>query len=171
MKKNGDVVAKAKKSAKKVAKKPAKKATNKPVKKAALKKVAQKPAKKPLQKKAVKTVSKATAKAIKAPPAKKIDISQFISPLDDRLIVQVVEGERRTAGGLFIPDTAVLTGNKTGLVLSVGRGHRDKKGRIRPMDVQAGDRILFAEFTGDEIEFSGQKLQILREADVMGVVN
>lgn len=171
---------KAAKVAKNVAKKVTKKAAKKAAPKAAAKKTAKKTvktaAKKPTpqsnKKSNVKSGTKMMTKAAAAPKSKmpSLDLSQFLSPLDDRLIVQIAIGERVTAGGLFIPDTAAVAGNKKGLVLAVGRGHRDAKGRVRPMDVKQGDQVLFTEYAGDEIEILGQKVQILRETDVMGVV-
>lgn len=113
--------------------------------------------------------SKPTVMA-KVKPATTLDLTNFLSPLDNRLIIQITVQEARTAGGLYIPETAMVTGNKQGVVIAVGRGHRDSKGRLRPMDVRRGDEVLFAEYSGDEIEIMGQKLKILRETDVMGVV-
>ena len=149
-----------------------------PVKKAAAKK-------KPIAKKAV--VKKAAVKkaAVKKPaakkaaparpmkpmaPAKKIDFNNFLTPLDDRLIVQLAERERKTAGGLFIPDTvADVSGNLEGVVVAAGRGHLDKKGRIRPMDVKVGDRVIFPQYSGSKIDLPGTDVVILRESDVMGL--
>ncbi len=161
----------AKKTAARTVKKTAKKKT--PVKKVMAKKKVQKPA--------VKAKAKAKAKAVKAAPAKialkpmpmvkKIDLKKFLSPLDDRLIVQLAERERKTAGGLYIPDTvADASGNVEGLVIAAGRGHRDKKGRLRPMDVGVGDRVIFPQYSGSKIEVEGADVVILRESDVMGLL-
>ena len=144
---------------------PAKKATvkKKPMpKKAVVKKAA---AKKPAAKKAT------PAKPMKPmAPAKKIDFNNFLTPLDDRLIVQLAERERKTAGGLFIPDTvADVSGNLEGVVVAAGRGHLDKKGRIRPMDVKVGDRVIFPQYSGNKIDIPGTDVVILRESDVMGL--
>lgn len=100
---------------------------------------------------------------------KKIQWERFISPLDDRMIVSVLGSERITAGGLIIPDTAEVSGNRRGLVLAVGPGHRDKKGRIRPMDVTVGDKVLFPDYSGAKMEIQGQTVVIIRETDVLGV--
>lgn len=144
---------------------PAKKATvkKKPMpKKAVVKKAA---AKKPAAKKA----ALANPKKPMA-PAKKIDFNNFLTPLDDRLIVQLTERERKTAGGLFIPDTvADVSGNLEGVVVAAGRGHLDKKGRIRPMDVKVGDRVIFPQYSGNKIDIPGTDVVILRESDVMGL--
>jgi chaperonin GroES len=110
-------------------------------------------------------------KSKKAPVQKQLDLSSLISPLDDRLIVQVETGEKVTAGGLIIPDTAELSGNLQALVLVVGPGHRDDKGRRRPMDVKVGDRVLIAEYAGDKLEILGRKVHILREGDVLGIID
>lgn len=156
-------------------KKPAVKAKKKPTVKAKAK-----PKVKPKAKVTKKVVTQAKP-SVKAKPVvvqapvktKPIDISKFVTPLDDRMIVQVEGGgERRTAGGLYIPDTVTnVSGNREGVVLAVGRGHRDPKGRVRPMDVKKGDKVVFSEYAGSKITHQGQDLIILRETDVMGVLN
>lgn len=166
----------------------AKKAT---VKKAASKKTATKkavavkagPKKVAVKKTAKKSDKKTAAKAPKAvapvahllktaAPAKKLDLSGFVTPLDDRLMVQVSGAERMTAGGLYIPDTVSDTsGNLQGVVVAVGRGHMNKKGHVRPMDVRVGDKVVFSEYSGSKIKIQNEDLIILREADVMGVVS
>lgn len=178
----------AKKAAKKVAKAPAKKAAPKKATKAAkpapAKKATKAPAKKAKApaKKAVATKKPAAAKsapsAIFSPaltkptaPARKLDLTNFVTPLDDRLIVQVSGSERMTAGGLYIPDTVADTsGNLEGMVVAVGRGHVNKKGHLHPMDVQVGDKVVFPEFAGSKIKIQNEDLIILREGEVMGVV-
>nr|BFD64249.1 hypothetical protein BdHM001_29300 [Bdellovibrio sp. HM001] len=162
-----------------VAKKPVKKAVVKKaaVKKAAPKKVAAKkaPVKKAVAKKSVapKAVAMPTAHLLKnTAPAKKLDLSNFVTPLDDRLIVQVSGAEKMTAGGLYIPDTVADTsGNLQGYVVAAGRGHINKKGHLRPMDVQVGDKVVFSEYAGTKIKIQNEDLIILREGDVMGVVS
>jgi chaperonin GroES len=160
-------------------------------KKAAPKKTVAKKAalKKPAPKKAApkKTITKKSAPqkatAVKTTPAKafvtntakksvkKVDLSNFLTPLDDRVIVQVAEAEKMTAGGLYIPDTVVdVSGNLQGFVVSVGRGHRNKKGHVRPMDLNVGDKILFSEYSGSKIKIQDQDLLIIREGDVLGVI-
>jgi chaperonin GroES len=123
---------------------------------------------------ALKKVSVSTTKTAKPskPSVRPVDVSDFVTPLDDRVIVQVQLAERVTPGGLIIPDTvSQVGGNRQGVVVAVGRGHRDSKGRVRPMDVVKGDQILFPDHAGAKIEYQGQDLLILRETDVMGVVN
>lgn len=165
------------------------KAKKKPqAKKAAMKKPAAKKsapkkvvAKKPAAKKSSpkKTVAKKTSAPKLASqksmatqkPSKLVDLSQFVTPLDDRLVVQLTQKEAKTAGGLYIPDTVSdVAGHKEGTVVAVGRGHRDGKGRVRPMDVQKGDKVMFSAFGGTKLEFQNYDLLILRESDVMGVV-
>ncbi len=146
----------------------AKKATAK--KKPAAKKSA--PAKKMAKAKAPGPAKATLAKTPIKPTAaaKKIDFNNFLTPLDDRLIVQLAERERKTAGGLFIPDTvADVSGNLEGVVVAAGRGHLDKKGRIRPMDVKVGDRVIFPQYSGNKIDIPGTDVVILRESDVMGL--
>ncbi len=156
-----------KKSPKKVNKKSA------PVKKSATKKSSAK--KTTVKKAAVKKApaKKAPSHLVKAAPAvKKIDLSNFVTPLDDRLIVQLSGTEKMTPGGLYIPDTVADTsGNLEGFVVAVGRGHMGKKGQVRPMDVQVGDRVVFSEYAGSKIKIQNEDLIILREGDVMGVVS
>lgn len=162
---------KSNKSPKKVAKKVTKKSA--PVKKTAVKKATGKKTavKKTVAKKA--PAKAASAHLVKAtPPGKKIDLSNFVTPLDDRLIVQISGTEKMTPGGLYIPDTVADTsGNLEGYVVAVGRGHMNKKGHVRPMDVRVGDRIVFAEYAGSKIKIQNEDLIILRENDVMGVVS
>lgn len=113
-----------------------------------------------------------TAPAQKSPKTKNVDWSQLISPLDDRVLVQVDENnERRTAGGLYLPETSEVKGNFQGTVVSVGPGHRDKKGRFRPLELKVGDRILFAEWTGTEVQLENESFKILRETEVLGLLD
>lgn len=99
------------------------------------------------------------------------DWTKIISPLDDRVLVQVENTEERmTPGGLYIPDTAQVTGNRQASVVAVGRGHRDKKGRVRPLELKVGDRVLIGEYAGAIVEIDGEKLQIVRESEVLGTV-
>ncbi|MBV2169211.1 MAG: co-chaperone GroES [Bdellovibrio sp.] len=186
----GLVVAKKKASAKKanvkkvakktVSKKSPKKVNKKsaPVKKSAAKKSSAKKTtvkKTAVKKAAIKKtpVKKTPSHLVKAAPAvKKIDLSNFVTPLDDRLIVQLSGTEKMTPGGLYIPDTVADTsGNLEGFVVAVGRGHMGKKGQVRPMDVQVGDRVVFSEYAGSKIKIQNEDLIILREGDVMGVVS
>lgn len=107
-------------------------------------------------------------------PSQRVNLSDYLTPLDDRVLVQIEAGERMTAGGLFIPDTATVTGNRKGWIVSVGPGHRDKKGHFRPLDVKVGDRVLFGEWAGTELLLGdvapGAEFKILRETDLLGVV-
>jgi chaperonin GroES len=159
----------------------AKVAKTKAVKKVVKKAVAKKPAKKVAPKKAVvkKATSKKVAKKIPAAKAapkvaavsgKKVDFTNLISPLDDRVLVQIEKAERITPGGIIIPDTSDVSGNIKAKVVAVGRGHLDKKGKIRPLEIQVGNMVLLSEYAGDEVEISGHKLKILRESDLLGVV-
>lgn len=169
------VVAK-KSPAKKVVKKAAaKKVTKKIVTKSAskksVKKVAKKTATKAPIKKIAKPIGNASAVAAKKPALKNIDYSKAITPLGDRLVIRVVQGEKMTAGGLIIPDmVSAAIGHLKGEVLASGHGGKNKKGMVRPLDVQVGDLVLFAEYAGTKVEFSGEELQIIHESDVMGVV-
>ena len=131
------------------------------------------PKKKTVAKKAVaKKISTVASKPQPMKSAKKLDLTHFVTPLDDRLIVRLSGMERMTPGGLYIPDTVSDTsGNLQGVVVAVGRGHFNKKGHLRPMDVQLGDQVVFAQYSGSKIKIQDEDLVILRESDVMGVVS
>lgn len=112
---------------------------------------------------------KLVANKAKKGPGAVIWSDQFC-PLDDRLVIEIGGESNVTPGGIIIPDT-VSERPQSGKVVAVGRGHRSLKGRVRPMDVKVGDRVLFPKFAGNEIEMSGQKLLILREGDLLGIAN
>jgi chaperonin GroES len=90
-------------------------------------------------------------------------------PLHDRILVRRIEAEEKTAGGIIIPDTAKEKPME-GEVLSVGSGARDEKGQLQPLDVKVGDRILFGKWSGTEIKLNGEDLLIVKEADVLGII-
>ncbi|MCX7979265.1 MAG: co-chaperone GroES [Bdellovibrionaceae bacterium] len=133
-------------------------------------------------KKKVIAKPKAVAKKAKSTPSKtksgsnqsqdmKPALRQIISPLGDRVVVRLVSSERKTAGGIIIPDTVTdRSGNLQGEVIAVGRGARNKKGHLRPLDLKVGDRILFPEYAGSRIRQGEEDIVILREHEIMGVV-
>jgi chaperonin GroES len=90
-------------------------------------------------------------------------------PLHDRVVVRRVESEARTAGGIIIPDTAKEKPQE-GEVIAVGPGGRDEAGKLIPLDVKAGDRILFGKWSGTEVKIDGQEYLIMKESDVMGII-
>ncbi|MGB3718225.1 MAG: co-chaperone GroES [Proteobacteria bacterium] len=90
-------------------------------------------------------------------------------PLHDRILVRRVEEENRTTGGIIIPDTAKEKPIQ-GEVLAVGPGHRDETGKIVPLDVRVGDRILFGKWAGTEVKIDGQDLLIMKESEVLGIL-
>ncbi len=90
-------------------------------------------------------------------------------PLLDRVVIQRVEEENRTAGGIIIPDTAKEKPSQ-GIVLAVGPGGRDDDGKVVTMTLKEGDRVLFGKWSGTEIKVDGQDLLIMREADVLGIL-
>ena len=90
-------------------------------------------------------------------------------PLGDRVLVKRVEEEEKTKGGIIIPDSAKEKPQE-GEVVAVGPGARDESGKIHPLDVQAGDRILFGKWSGTEVKLDGEDLLIMKESDIMGVV-
>jgi chaperonin GroES len=91
-------------------------------------------------------------------------------PLGDRVLVKRVEEEAKTKGGIIIPDTAKEKPQE-GEVLAVGPGARDENGKRVELDVKAGDRILFGKWSGTEVKIDGQDLIIMKESDILGVVN
>ena len=93
-----------------------------------------------------------------------------IRPLADRLIVRRVEDqEQKSVGGIIIPDTAKEKPQE-GKVVAVGRGKLNDEGKVIPLDVKAGDRILFGKYSGSEIKIDGEDLLIMKESDIMGVI-
>ena len=91
-------------------------------------------------------------------------------PLGDRVLVRRVEEEQKTKGGIIIPDTAKEKPQE-GSVISVGPGARDDSGKVQPLDLKAGDRILFGKWSGSEIKLDGEDLIIMKESDVLGVLD
>lgn len=96
-------------------------------------------------------------------------MSVNIKPLGDRLLVEPVEKEETIAGGLLLPETAKEKPQQ-GIVLAVGEGRRDDNGQRIAMDVQSGDKVLFAKYAGTEIKLDGKKLLIMKETDVLGII-
>src|SRR5882757_5597439 len=90
-------------------------------------------------------------------------------PLHDRVVVRRIESDARTAGGIIIPDTAKEKPQE-GEVIAVGAGARDESGKVVPLDVKTGDRILFGKWSGTEVKIDGEDLLIMKESDIMGVV-
>ncbi len=90
-------------------------------------------------------------------------------PLHDRVVVERLEGEEKTKGGIIIPDT-VKEKPQEGKIIAVGPGGRDETGKLIPLDVKAGDRILFGKWSGTEFKIDGDDLLIMKESDILGVV-
>jgi chaperonin GroES len=90
-------------------------------------------------------------------------------PLHDRVVVRRIEEDERTPGGIIIPDTAKEKPQQ-GEVIAAGPGARDEKGVIQPLDVKAGDRILFGKWSGTEVKIDGEELLIMKESDILGVL-
>jgi chaperonin GroES len=90
-------------------------------------------------------------------------------PLHDRVVVKRIEGEEKTKGGIIIPDTAKEKPQE-GEIIAVGSGARDENGKLVPLDVKKGDRVLFGKWSGTEVKIDGQELLIMKESDIMGVV-
>ena len=90
-------------------------------------------------------------------------------PLHDRVVVRRVDEEARTAGGIIIPDTAKEKPMQ-GEIIAVGSGARNEKGEITPLDVKAGDLVLFGKWSGTEVKIDGDELLIMKESDIMGIL-
>jgi chaperonin GroES len=92
-----------------------------------------------------------------------------IRPLHDRVIVKRIEEERKSAGGIVIPDTAAEKPDQ-GEIVAVGKGKKDDQGKLIPIDVKVGDRVLFGKYSGQTVKVEGDELLVMREEDIMGVV-
>jgi len=90
-------------------------------------------------------------------------------PLHDRVVIRRLEGEEKTKAGIIIPDTAKEKPQE-GEVVAVGPGGRDEAGKLIPIDLKAGDRVLFGKWSGTEVKIDGEELLIMKESDVMGVL-
>lgn len=138
--------------------KPAAKAA-KPTAKTSSAKAAAKPAAKPT----------ATARATAAPKFSSAALEKLLTPLDDRILIEVEGASDRTAGGIYIPGSVTAERPNRGRVLAKGRGKRLKKGALRPLDVSVGDVVIFPKFAGTEVELEGNQLLILREEELLGI--
>jgi len=90
-------------------------------------------------------------------------------PLHDRVVVKRLDSEEKTKGGIIIPDTAKEKPQE-GEVIAVGPGARDETGKLVPLDVKSGDRVLFGKWSGTEVKIDGQDLLIMKESDILGVI-
>ena len=90
-------------------------------------------------------------------------------PLHDRVVVRRLDGEEKTKGGIIIPDTAKEKPQE-GEIIAVGPGGRDEAGKLTPMDVKKGDKVLFGKWSGTEVKIDGQDFMIMKESDIMGVI-
>jgi len=91
-------------------------------------------------------------------------------PLHDRVVVKRIDAEEKSAGGIIIPDTAKEKPSQ-GEVIAVGPGGRDENGKLIPIDVEKGDRVLFGKWSGTEVKIDGEELLIMKESDIMGVLD
>jgi chaperonin GroES len=92
-----------------------------------------------------------------------------IRPLHDRVIVKRIEEEKKSAGGIVIPDTAAEKPDQ-GEIVAVGKGKKDDNGKLIPIDVKVGDRVLFGKYSGQTVRVKGDELLVMREEDLMGVI-
>jgi chaperonin GroES len=97
------------------------------------------------------------------------EIPMKFRPLQDRVLVKALEGEERTKGGIIIPDTAKEKPIE-GKVMAVGPGARDENGKLAPMGVKTGDKVIYGKWSGTEVKIDGEDLLIIKESDILGVV-
>jgi chaperonin GroES len=91
-------------------------------------------------------------------------------PLHDRVVVKRIEAEEKSSGGIIIPDTAKEKPSR-GEVIAVGPGGRDESGKLIPIDIEVGDRVLFGKWSGTEVKIDGEELLIMKESDIMGIID
>jgi chaperonin GroES len=96
--------------------------------------------------------------------------SMNFRPLHDRVLVRRIEADEKTAGGIIIPDTAKEKPSQ-GEVIAVGPGGRDETGKLIPIDIKSGDRVLFGKWSGTEVKIDGEDLMIMKEGDILGVID
>ncbi|OSM00048.1 co-chaperone GroES [Magnetofaba australis] len=96
-------------------------------------------------------------------------MSTKFRPLHDRVVVKRTEGDEKTAGGIIIPDTAKEKPIE-GKVIAAGPGAVSEEGKVRPLDVKEGDRVLFSKYSGTDVKIDGEELLIMRESDILGVI-
>ncbi len=94
-----------------------------------------------------------------------------IQPLGDRVVIKPAEREEVTKGGIYLPDTATKERPQEGTVLAVGEGRRDDSGKLIPMNVSVGDRVLFAKYSGTEVKIDDVDYLIMAEKDILGIIN
>lgn len=99
-----------------------------------------------------------------------MEVKMNFKPLHDRIAVEPVEQEEKTAGGIIIPDTAKEKPMK-GKVVAVGKGLRDEKGNTQSLEVKVGDVVLYGKWAGTEVKINGRELIVMKESDVMGIIN
>ena len=92
-----------------------------------------------------------------------------LRPLQDRILVKRIEEQEKTAGGIYIPDTAKEK-PVMGMVVSVGNGKKGEDGKVIPLDVKAGDKVLFGKYSGSEVKVEGDEFLIMREDDILGII-
>jgi chaperonin GroES len=98
-----------------------------------------------------------------------MELEMKIRPLHDRVIVKRIDEERKSAGGIVIPDTAAEKPDQ-GEVVAVGKGKKTDDGKLIPLDVKVGDRVLFGKYSGQTVKVKGDELLVMREEDIMGVI-
>jgi chaperonin GroES len=96
-------------------------------------------------------------------------MSKRFRPLHDRVVVKRVVADQKSAGGIIIPDTAQEKPSE-GEIIAVGAGGRDESGKLVPLDVKAGDKVLFGKWSGTEVKIDGEDLLIMKESDIMGII-
>jgi len=108
-------------------------------------------------------------RASNAASAEPLEHPMKFRPLHDRVVVERIDPEAKSAGGIIIPDTAQEKPSQ-GEIIAVGPGGRDESGKLIPLDIKVGDRVLFGKWSGTEVKLDGQELLIMKESDIMGVL-
>ena len=140
-------------------------------KKVTPKKATSKASKKPITKNSKSPAKTKAVASVKASgSASKLKFQQFFTPIEDRVVVEFSAPAEKTAGGLYIPQTVTDRPNQ-GLVVAVGIGCLDKKGRRKNLDVKVGETVLFSNYAGSKMELNGHEYLILREGDILGIVD
>lgn len=126
-----------------------------------------------LKTKPTKVAAKTTSKKSMAPSVSNKMSSKpkgkaWLNPLDDRLLIEILEEPKQSPGGIILIDSTEQAENLRGFVIAIGRGHQNKKGRIRPIEAKAGDKVIFSKYAGDKISHDGVNFVVIRETDILG---
>lgn len=123
---------------------------------------------KPTKVAAKSAIKKSLAPSVSNKVSSKPKGKAWLRPLDDRLLIEIAEEPKQTPGGIILIDSTEQAENLRGFVIAIGRGHQNKKGRIRPIEAKAGDKVIFSKYAGDKISHDGVNFVVIRETDILG---